>query len=555
MSGKADIIVTNARVMTVDDGNPRAEAVAIAGNGILAVGSAYDIASLRTNATRVIDAGQASVLPGFNEAHMHLFGGAAELDNLHLDHVLGLDQLRAAIRAYAAARPGEPLLVGQGAGYAVISESDRVTRRHLDEILPDRAFVMFAADHHTAWANTKALAAAGILNGGRVGVGNEIVMGADGKAQGELRESEAYDPVLRLGAAGTRFRLGLSTGGEPQPAPSPAERAFDREILRRGLAHCARHGITSIQNMDGNFYTLELLDEIDRNGELTARVRVPFHMKNFMRIGELEKAGEMRRRHASERLRSGFVKVFVDGVIDSWTAVMVEDYADRPDWRGEPLFSPEHFAEIATEADRRGLQIAVHAIGDGAVRIVLDGYEAARKANGARDSRHRIEHIEVVHPDDVPRFKALGVVASMQPIHAPGAGFPLEPTISRIGRARWPWSYAWRTLREAGARMVFATDWPVSPIDPMACIGAALGREAWAPDDPDQRQSLADAVASYTRDGAWVEFMETRKGQVKPRMLADLVVMSDDIEAMEPEALPGVRPVATIADGRIVYEA
>ncbi len=177
------------------------------------------------------------------------------------------------------------------------------------------------------------------------------------------------------------------------------------------------------------------------------------------------------------------------------------------------------------------------------MRIVLDGYEAARKANGPRDSRHRIEHIEVVGRDDIPRFAALGVAASMQ------------PTASIIGEDKWPYAYAWQTLREAGAPMIFATDWPVSPIDPMSCIKAAVTRRRWADSDPDQRQSLADAVASYTRDGAWIERKENRKGRLKPGMLADIVVLSEDIEAIDPEGLDTVRPVATIADGRVVYEA
>lgn len=555
MSPRADIIVTNARVLTVDPGQPRAEAIAIVDNEIMAVGSAGDIDGLKSHATRVIDAGGASVLPGFNDAHVHLFCGAAELDNLQLGAVNGLDELTAAARAYAAERPDEPLLVAQGAGYGILPDNQRITRQHLDAILPDRAFLMFAADHHTAWANTKALADAGILNGKAVGVGNEIVMGADGKAAGELREGEAYNPVLALGAAGMRFRLGLETGGEPDPAPTAAERAFDLDLMRKGLAHCAAHGITSVQNMDGNLYQLELLDAIDREEGLSLRVRVPFHFRNFMETGVLDKAEEMHRRFRSERLRSGFVKMFMDGVVDSWTAVMLDDYPGKPGWRGDPLFEPARFAEIATEADRRGLQIAVHAIGDGAVRGVLDGYEAARKANGPRDSRHRIEHIEVIHPDDLGRFRDLGVAASMQPIHAPGTGFSLQPTASIIGEAKWPYAYAWQTVREAGAPMIFATDWPVSPIDPMSNLKAALTRKRWAESDPDQRQSLSDALASYTRDGAWIEFMENRKGMLRPGMLADVVVLSDDIETTDPEAIDQVRPAVTIADGRVVYEA
>ncbi len=554
MTSHADTIVTNARILTMDPDRPRADAVALAGNEILAVGSAETVADLRGAATRTIDAGGNTVVPGFNDAHVHLFVGAAELDNLQLGGVEGLEALKSAMQAFAAANPDETILQAQGADYTILG-GERITRQVLDSILPDRPFIMFAADHHTAWANTAALKAADLLHGRELGVGNEIVMGEDGLAAGELREGQAFAPVMELSNAGNRFRLGLETGGEPDPAPTPAERAHDLALMRRGLAHCAQHGITSIQNMDGNLYQLDLLAEIDREEGLPVRVRVPFHFKNFMELDALDVADEMHRRYRSERLRSGFVKLFMDGVIDSWTAVMIEDYADKPGVNCDPLFDPARFAEIATEVDRRGLQIAVHAIGDGAVRIVLDGYEAARRANGVRDSRHRIEHIEVVHPDDIPRFAGLGVGASMQPIHAPGTGFPLEPTINQIGRARWPYSYAWQTLRETGARLIFATDWPVSPLDPLACLKAAVARKRWDDDGPDQRQSLGDALASYTRDGAWIEGMEARKGMLKPGMLADLAILSADIEAIDPQALDTVGAATTIADGRVTHEA
>ena len=550
----ADLIVINGRVLTMDEAASRAGAVAIRDGLILAVGERAAVEALKGPATKVIDAAGGSVVPGFIEAHMHLFSGAAELAHLQLAGVHGFDALRDAIRAYAAARPDAKMLVGQGADYTVLAK-ERVTRHHLDRILPDRPFCMAAPDHHTLWANTAALEQGGVLHGRQLGPGNEIVMGEDGLAEGELREGEAFAPVLAL-AGEQRVRLGLSTGGEPDPMPSAAERAADRDIMRRGLAWCARHGITSIQNMDGNLYQLELLSEIEADEGLSCRVQVPFHFKNFMDLAMLDKASMMAKRYRSEFLSSGVVKLFYDGVLDSWTAVMLEPYADRPDWRGEPLFSPQRFKELAVEIDRRGLQIAVHSIGDGAVRAVLDGYEAAQKANGARDSRHRIEHIEVVSAADVPRFAELGVIASMQPPHPPGAmGFPLEPTVSRIGRARWPLSYAWRTLKEAGAHVVFASDWPVSPIDPIRGMQAAMLRKRWAETDPDQSFSLPEALAAYTVEGAYAGFAEKERGRLKPGFKADLVVLSADIEAVAPEALDTVRPVATVCGGKITYRA
>ncbi|MGN6143330.1 MAG: amidohydrolase, partial [Mesorhizobium sp.] len=328
MSGSPDLIVVNGRVLTMDEDHPAAEAIAVRDGRVVAVGDGKAIAALKGPATRVIDAQGGSIVPGFIEAHMHLFSGAAELAHLQLAGLHGFDALRDAIRAYAAGQPDAPMLVGQGVDYSVLG-AERVTRHHLDAILPDRPFCMAAPDHHTVWANTRALEAAGILHGRTLGPGNEIVIGEDGLANGELREGEAFGPVLAL-AGEERVRLGLSTGGEPDPAPSAAERAADRDIMRRGLAWCAKHGITSIQNMDGNLYQLELMDEIEKEDGLPVRVRIPFHMKNFMPLSDLEtKAAAWRARFQTDRLKCDFVKMFMDGVTEGETAVFVDDYSHK----------------------------------------------------------------------------------------------------------------------------------------------------------------------------------------------------------------------------------
>lgn len=553
---QADLIIHNARILTMDEEQPRAQALAVAGNLLLAVGGDSEILALAGEGTRSIDAGGGTVLPGLNEAHMHIFGGSVSLTQLSLFGVKGFEALKQAVTAYAAANPDLRLLVGLSADYTILSETEKVSRHHLDAILPDRPFMMLAPDRHTAWANTAALRAAGILEGRDVGVGNEIVMGEDGLATGELKETNAIDPVAEMGVTAGRDHLGIGTGGDPDHV-TPEERASDLALIRRGLTYCAELGLTSVQAMDGNLYQLEILEEIEREHGLPVRVRMPFHMKNFMDLDMIEaKAAGWRRRFDSDRLRSDFVKIFVDGVTESGTAVMVDDYADEPGWKGDPLFTGEHFAQVAVEADRLGLQVAVHAIGDGAVRIVLDGYEAARKANGPRDSRHRIEHVEVVHPDDVGRFAELGTVASMQPTHPPGsAGLPLEPYLTRIGETRWPLAFAWRTLKDAGARIVFATDWPVSPLSPLSCIQDAMTRQPWKEGMPDQRLSLMETLAAYTSEGAWVEFMEDRKGRLKPGYLADIVILSGDIEATPANDLAALRPLVTICDGRITHQA
>ena len=556
MPTTADIIIRNARVLTMDEAQPRAEALAIAGNTILAVGSDDGIAAYSGPDTRIIDARGATVLPGFNEAHLHIFGGSVELSELSLFKVKGFDTLKRKVTEYAAANPDLALIIAQSADYTILSDEERVTRHHLDSIIADRPFIMFAPDHHTAWANTIALEKAGILHGRDVGVGNEIVMGEDGLANGELRESNAIRPVTALGKTGGREMLGVGTGGEPENI-TDADRAADRQVLKQGMAYCASLGITSIQNMDGNLYQLELMDDIEKEDGLPVRVRIPFHMKNFMPLSDLEtKAAAWRARFNTDRLRCDFVKMFMDGVTEGETAVFVDDYSHKPGWKGDPLFTQEHFNEVAVAADKLGLPVAVHAIGDGAVRMVLNGYEAAARANGKRDSRNRIEHIEVVHPDDIKRFSELGTVASMQPVHPPGsAGLPTEPYLTYIGEERWPYAFAWRTLVDAGAKIVFATDWPVSPLDPMNCIEAAMTRGVWKEGMSDQRLTLLETLEAYTKTGAYVEFMEDRKGMLKPGYLADVVVLDGDVEAVASDRLAAVRPVTTICDGRITYQA
>ncbi|WP_181704911.1 amidohydrolase [Chthonobacter rhizosphaerae] len=550
----ADLIITDARVLTLDPDRPRAEAVAVKDGRILAVGSTGEVLALAGPGTRRLSGAARTLIPGFSENHMHLFAGAGEMHHLQLFGLHGRDALADAVRAYAAGHPDEPVLYAQGADYTILG-AEPPTRQSLDAILPDRPLMLMAPDHHTAWANTAALERAGLLHGRALPPGNEVVMGADGLATGELREMAAFDPVLAAGGA-DRCRTGLSTGLDPDPWPTGAAFEADIAIMKRGLALAARHGITSIQNMDGNRYQLALLAELERRGELPCRVKVPFHWRPSMDLSILEEASALHRDFRSGKVTSGFVKIFYDGVLDSGTAVLLEPYADEPGWTGAPLMTPERFAEAAVEIDRRGLQIAVHAIGDGAVRAVLDGYAAARRANGARDSRHRIEHIELVHPDDVPRFAELGVIASMQPSHPPGAlGFPLEPTITRIGRARWPHAYATRTLKEAGAVVAFASDWPVAPIDPILGIKAALTREPWDPADPDQRLTLLEAIEAYTAAGAYAEFLEDRKGRLKPGHLADLVLLSADLEAVPAADLHEVHAAVTVCDGEITHEA
>lgn len=545
-----DLIVTNARVLTMDPARPRAEAVALLGDRIAAIGSREEIEPMAGPRTRVIDAAGRSVLPGFVESHLHLVLGGAELAHLQVGGLRGMDSLRRAFQDFAARHPDRPLLMAQGADYAMLDHP--MTRADLDAMLPDRPIAITAADHHTVWANTAALRAAGILNGLATPHGHEVVMGADGLATGELREFEAFAPVIALGGE-ARLNLGIATGAEPLPWPTAAERAIDRAKVLAGLRHCASHGITSMVNMDGNRYTLELLREMQTEGTLLARVKVPFHFKPHMDLAELDRAVRMTRDFADDWVSSGFVKLFMDGVMDSGTAFMLNDYPDAPGHRSEPLFAPERFRAIATEIDRLGLQIAVHAIGDGAVRCTIDGYEAAQRANGRRDSRHRIEHIELIDRNDIPRLGALGITASLQPPHPPGAmDFPLLPTMNKIPPSRWRDAYLWRSLASAGAALAFASDWPVADVSVLRGIKAALTRKPFD-GAGDERLGLTETLHAYTAGGAWAAHMDHLTGTLRVGMAADLVMLGCDIESTPPEDLDRHPVALTIAGGRITH--
>ena len=547
---QADKIITNAKVLTMDEARPRAEAVAWGGGHILAVGSRAEVEALAGPATRVVDAGGRTLLPGFVESHLHLVLGGNELSQLQLGGVEGFEALAAAFRDYAAQNPDLPLLMAQGAAYEILDHP--VTRADLDRVLGDRPIAMMSPDHHTVWANTAALRAAGLLNGAEMPVGHVVVMGADGTATGELLEFEAFSPVLAL-TGDLHLQLGIATGGEPEPWPDAAQRAKDKEKVAAGLAHCAQHGITSMVNMDGNRYTCVLLQEMAEEGRLTARVKVPFHFKPHMELSELERASAMAAKFTGAWVTSGFVKMFMDGVVDSRTAFMLHDYPGTSE-RGAPLFEAERFKAICAEIDRRGLQIAVHAIGDGAVRQTIDGYEAARLANGPRDSRHRIEHIELIDRADVPRLGALGITASVQPPHPPGAmEFPMSTMEHVFHRDRWRDAYLWKTLGDQGAPLAFASDWPVTDVNVMRGIQAALTRVPYE-GCQDERVGLMEVLRAYTAGGAWAAHWEGLTGTLREGMAADLVLIDGDIEAIPADRLGQTGIALTIAGGGVTHD-
>ena len=547
----AEMIITNAKVLTMDPAHPRAEAVALAAGRILAVGSQAEVEALAGPDCRIVDAGGRTLLPGFVESHLHLVLGGNELTQLQLGGVQGFDALDAAFRAYAAKNPDLPLVMAQGAGYDILGRP--VTRNDLDRIISDRPIAMMSPDHHTVWANTMALQAAGLLQGAAMPAGHVVVMGPDGTATGELLEFEAFSPVLNL-TGDLHLQLGIATGGEPEPWPDVAQRTKDKAKIAAGLAHCAAHGITSMVNMDGNRYTCVLLKELEDEGRLTARVKVPFHMKPHMELAELDRASAMADEFTGDWVTSGFVKMFMDGVVDSRTAFMLHDYPGTME-RGAPLFAAERFLDICTEIDRRGLQIAVHAIGDGAVRQTIDGYEAAQSRNGARDSRHRIEHIELIDRSDIPRLGALGITASLQPPHPPGVmDFPLSAMEAVMARDRWPDAYLWKTLADHGAPLAFASDWPVTDVSVMRGVQAALTRVPYD-GSADERVGLFATLYAYTAGGAWAAHLEGLTGTLRAGLAADFVLVDGDIEAIPTSRIGATRIALTVCGGRVTHAA
>lgn len=534
---KADIVIQNAAVYTVDEVNPTAEAVAVRGKQIVYVGDQASVAGLIGNETQVIDGQGRTLLPGLIDAHYHLLWGSMTLYGAQLYEVDSLNALSHALRTWADENPDAPFVIGQGMTYGVPDNATPLTRHHLDAMIADRPIILTAFDQHSCFANTMALEAAGILHGEKAPLPNgEIVMSEDGLATGELYEMDAMNAIK---------------AALPEPT-------FEEQIaiLKQGLALAASYGITSVHNMDGDVEQTGVYAYLEDRDELTLRVYMPFWVKPEMDEATMVEQGSiLRERYNSEMVRGGAVKFFMDGVYESHTAVSVKGFADKPDEYGEPIWSAERFAQFVTLADSMGLQIAVHACGDGAVRRVLDGYEAAQQTNGVRDSRHRVEHIELIQMEDVPRFAELGVVASMQPLHSPVDEYdPDDVWLSRVYAEEYDLAFPWRTLRDSGAKMAFGSDWPVVTCDPYLGFWAAVCRKPLQSDTKSHTQTLGETISAYTKDAAWTEFQEDVKGQIKVGMLADLVLLSADIFAIEAEGLKDVSAEITICNGRIVYE-
>jgi predicted amidohydrolase YtcJ len=536
MPTPAHFIFENAHIFTADPSRPSAEAVAATNNRITFVGSRAEGLAFKGPATRVIDANGGTLMPGFIDSHFHMLYGALNLDGMQLEPATNYEELSQIILAYAAEHPDDAWLPGTGLRYNVGPGHTPLNRHHLDALVADRPIYINAFDGHTSWANTLALKMAGIFNGGECGPNSENVLDEHGESTGELREPGAYQPVSDM-----------------VPKPDAARK---RALLQKALRLTASLGVTSVHNMDGDSERAAIYAALEDLGELTCRIYLPYSVSPETTPETLKKEIlALKQAYNGEMLRAGAVKFFIDGVIEGFTGLLVDPYTDNPSTCGAANYETEHFNRLVAEADRLGMQIFTHSVGDMGVRRVLDAYQQAQKLNGRRDSRHRIEHIELVHPQDLPRFKELGVLTSMQPLHSPMVVDENDIWPVRVGRERWPLSFAWQTLREAGARLIFGSDWPVVTQNPLRGVSNAVTRQPWAEGMPQQRQTLTETLIAYTRDAAYGEFQEHQKGQIRAGYLADLVLLPKNLFEIPPAEIASLKPALTMADGRVVYEA
>ncbi len=534
MPTDADIIITDAHVFTADQDKPVAQALAVRGKHIVYVGDNQGVKELKGAATREISGDGHTLMPGFIDCHFHMQHGSLALEQIHFETCFTYEEAAHSIRDFATQNPSAPWLTGFGLRYNLGPGLIPLTRQHLDTIVEDRPIAITAYDGHTMWVNTLGLCMAGIFNGGECPPNSEIVLDQYGQATGELKEhaSKHIEAILPIPDRAARLRL-----------------------LKKGTQIASHMGLTSIHNMDGDDEQAGLYMELEQSGDLTVRAYVPYSIRVDTPFEAIqEQALPLKSKYHSDLVRGGSVKMFMDGVIETYTGLLVDPYADNPTTCGDSNYSVDHFNRIVVEADRLGLQIFVHSVGDGGVRRVLNAFALARQTNGVRDSRHRVEHIEVIHPDDLPRFAQLDVIASMQPLHSPPSVDDGDIWQFRVGEQRWPLSFAWTDIRNAGARLVFGSDWPVVSQNPMLGVHNTLNRKPWAEGLPHHHQKLVDTLHSYTRDAAYAEFQEGVKGQLKPGYLADMVLLSDDLFVIPHERMKEVHPHMTMLGGKITYE-
>jgi predicted amidohydrolase YtcJ len=534
----ADLLIINGRVFTGDADRGPSTAVAVRGSTIAAVGPTAELSRLQGPATTVIDARGGVVAPGFNDAHLHLLSGGFTLGQVDLAGLASLEAIQQSIRTFAAAHPDAPWVEGFGWPYAPFPDSSP-TAAQLDAAVADRPAVMNCYDGHSLWVNTRALEAAGITAQTPDPPNGEIVRDPrTGRPTGHLKEAAA-DLVRRA-----------------MPPPTDDQR---RAALRAAVTHAHRLGVTSVQNAGTSLSDMALLEATRDSGDLALRTYAAFRANGATTEADADAMVATWQRIGDERptLKTGIVKMFADGVIESRTAALIDPYPGSGD-RGTPQLSPDDLTRVVTLLDRRGLQVQIHATGDRGVQMALDAFAHAAQVNPApaRGRRHRIEHVETISEPDIARFQALGVIASMQPMHVVlgdmNSPTPSGPWPDNVGPERQQRAWAWRRIAQQGARVVFGSDWPVATLDPGPALWLATTRTGTTGDVP-QAMPMADVLRAYTSEAAWASFDESRKGRLAPGQLADVVVLTSDVLSTPPATPDAVSVAATVFDGRVVF--
>jgi predicted amidohydrolase YtcJ len=533
-----DLIVIDAAIRTMDPARPRAEALAVAADRIVALGTTAAIRALAGPQTRVVNAGGRLVLPGFQDAHVHLLdGGIGLVAAAPLFDVTSLEGLVAALAAHAAVVP-LPLVTGTGWQAGVFGDHN-LTRAVLDAAVPDRPCIAYDSSFHNACLNSAALALAGIADGTPDPPNGHIVRDAAGRPTGMLHEDAILRAVERLpGLTDDTRRAGL----------------------RAGQAHANRHGITGIIDPKIEPDLAAIYGAADDEGTLTLHVAGAAYVSSAdTPQSALERLEALRRRHAGPDFRVNAAKFFLDGVLENRTAAMIAPYADAAGGNAPAMFEPPAIAALFTALDAARFQIHVHVIGDGAARAALDGLAAARATNGAWPALHQLAHLQVVAAADFPRIAAVGAMANVQPLWARHDPVVPDLWMDMVGPDRLPLTYAFRRMLEAGAPLSLSSDWPVTTLNPFEIIETAVTRRApgaaAGPFQPGECLTVAEAVAGYTTGAAAACWRAGTTGRLAPGHAADLIVLDRDILAVPPAMIGGTEVLLTLFRGREVHRA
>lgn len=534
----ADLVILNGKILTIDKDNPNAEAIAIKGEKIIAVGSTAQISGMiDKKTTKIIDAGGKLVVPGFNDAHVHF--GPLDPDFVELRYTEDPSVITKKVKEQVArSKPGE-LIRGGHWEHEMFIGKKWPSKELIDSISPNNPVILSRADGHSLLVNSYVLKASGITKNTANPFGGVIVKDpVTGEPTGIIKENA----------------MELVKSGEIKPQRTQEE---DTARLWQGyhlaLKEAREYGVTSVQIPGAaNF---DAYEKILKEGGLTSRVDIGEALSGDEKELKKDLALEMRYPHSGNWIRFGYLKAFIDGTIGSGTALMFEPFSDDPKTSGLAMMPYEVFENMVIKADKMGLQIGVHAIGDKGNNWVLNAYEKAQEINGKRDSRHRIEHAQNLQFSDIPRFAQLGVIASMQPTHCISDKKFCE---KRIGPERAKGAYAWKSLENAGASLAFGTDYQVEPLNPMEGLYAAVTRKDRLGEDgegwhPEQKIRMEDAIKYYTLGSAYSQFMEDRKGIIRPGYLADIVIVDKDLMTIPENEIMRTRVVYTIVGGKVVY--